>query len=52
MTMTVMAMITDKFMTAQGLWHSANEPIIKNKTTFKQTLPISLNMSRFDSDST
>ena len=24
-------------------------PIIKNKTTFKQTLPISLNVSKFDS---
>ena len=25
-------------------------PILKNKTTFEQTLPISLNVSKFDSD--
>ena len=25
-------------------------PILKNKTTFKQTLPLSLNLSNFDSD--
>ena len=25
-------------------------PILKNKTTFKQTLPISLNVSTFDSE--
>ena len=25
-------------------------PIIRNKTTFKQTLPVALNMSKFDSD--
>ena len=25
-------------------------PILKNKTTFEQTLPISLNVSKFDSE--
>ena len=33
-----------------NLTDSLDFPIIKKKTTFKQTLPISLNMSKFDSD--
>ena len=37
----------DKFT---NMTESVECPSIKNKTTFKQTLPISLNMSKFDSD--
>ena len=33
-----------------NLIESVEFPILKNKTTFKQTLPRSLNMSKFDSD--
>ena len=33
----------------QNLTEYHEFPIIKNKTTFKQTLPISLNVSKFDS---
>ena len=33
-----------------NLTESLKFPIIKKKTTFKQTLPISLNASKFDSD--
>ena len=33
-----------------GMTESLKIPIIRNKTTFKQTLPISLNMSKFDSE--
>ena len=33
-----------------NLTKSLKFPITKNKTTFKQTLPISLNVSKFDSD--
>ena len=32
-----------------NLTESLEFPILKNKTTFKQTLPISLNISKFDS---
>ena len=32
-----------------NLTESLEFPIIRNKTTFKQTLPISLNISKFDS---
>ena len=35
----------DKF---PNLTESLEFPIIRNKTTFKQTLPISLNVSKFD----
>ena len=38
----------DEFL---NLTESLEFPIIKNKTTFKQTLPISLNVSKFDSTS-
>ena len=31
-----------------NLTESLEFPIVKNKTTFKQTLPISLNVSKFD----
>ena len=37
----------DKFT---NLTESLEYPIIKNKTTFEQTLPISLKVSKFDSD--
>ena len=33
-----------------NLTESAEFPIIQKKTTFEQTLPISLNVSKFDSD--
>ena len=33
-----------------NMTESLKIPIIKNKTTFEQTLPISLNASKFDSD--
>ena len=33
-----------------SLTESLEFPIIKSKTTFKQTLPISLNVSKFDSN--
>ena len=33
-----------------NLTESLEFPIIKSKTTFKQTLPISLNVSKFDSN--
>ena len=33
-----------------NLTESLEFPILKNKTTFKQTLPISLNISKFDSE--
>ena len=33
-----------------NLTESLRLPILKNKTTFKQTLPISLNISKFDSE--
>ena len=35
----------DKF---PNLTESLEFPIIRNKTTFEQTLPISLNVSKFD----
>ena len=34
-----------------NLTESLEFPIIKNKTTFKQTLPVSLSVSKFDSTS-
>ena len=34
--------------TFSNLTESLELPIIKSKTTFKQTLPISLNVSKFD----
>ena len=33
-----------------NLTESLKYPIIRNKTTFEQTLPIALNVSKFDSD--
>ena len=33
-----------------NLTESLKVPILKNKTTFKQTLPLSLNISKFDSE--
>ena len=33
-----------------NMTESLRYPIIRNKTTFEQTLPIALNMSKFDSD--
>ena len=33
-----------------NLTESLELPILKNKSTFEQTLPISLNMSKFDSE--
>ena len=33
-----------------NLTETLENPILKNKTNFEQTLPMSLNMSKFDSD--
>ena len=33
-----------------NLTETLEVPILKNKTTFEQTLPVSLNGSKFDSD--
>ena len=47
-------MVNTSFVNYQNkfanLTKSREHPLIKNKTTFEQTLPISLNMSKFDSD--
>ena len=34
----------------ENLTNSLDGPILKDKTAFQQTLPISLNASKFDSD--
>ena len=50
MYFTVNAAFTNKLDSLTNMPESLIYPIIRNKTTFKQTQPLALNVSKFDSD--